>query len=103
MGGKMSSVSVLKLGAVTTARLMYGRRSHGRQIENSTKWPDRRPLLLPYTNYFLFAYANRLLLTYSKGGQYLILFYGTAVLIYAMRQRGKCFGKFPQWLRIIHI
>lgn len=39
MAGKMSTVSVLKLGVRCVPPLMYGR---GRQIENSSKWPDRR-------------------------------------------------------------
>lgn len=45
MGGKMSNVSVLKLGRCfhCVPQLMYGR---DRQIENSSKWPDRGPRTL---------------------------------------------------------
>lgn len=46
MGGKMSNVSVLKLGRRfrCVPQLMYGR---DRQIENSSKWADRGPRTFP--------------------------------------------------------
>lgn len=45
MGGKMSSVSVLKLGLLPLrAAADVWRRG---QIENSSKWPDTGPLTSP--------------------------------------------------------